>query len=658
MTHPNRQIPLCHLRAPGQPVRVTPALAAAHDELVASIRAHGLLQDLVVRAADGGTYTVVAGNRRLAALHALADHGDMAPDVLITCAVLVNGVADHEAALAENVVRVAMNRADQVTAFARLVDAGATASDIAVRFGVTTLMVERRLRLAHLAPRILDDYRSGAINEAQAQAYATTADHARQIEAYEWATEQYWSPQPGHITARLQAGMERSDSDLARFVGMDAYTAAGGNAEAALFVDYYVLSDVGLLQRLAGEQLAAIAKGLEGEWKWAEHTTGEVTYQMRTIYKQTRPTEIGAATEAEAARQAELQDLFDSYEGAEWDALDEDQQQQLAAAEKEFHAIEEAIGNRHEWAAEQKAGAGVLLYIGAAGAVARYEGLVKPGDPVPGREDPPDDDPDRGSLTPAAGAAGAAATTGSPEARKPKQRGYSQGLREAVTELRNAVLRDALCGAPDVARDLLSFNLLMSMKAGYDPDDDNAAGFHPDLPLSLRKETPPRLPVQGASAAMNGYLEAPRLDLPWFDKSKSIGELFEAYRLLDGATKDRLTAQVVAALLFSLPGDDGTRYDAHAAVEHELAPAYADELLHVDGDLWSVETMWNRLRKDQIIDECRPCLGDEWAAEAAKLKKGALAKDAAERMKAHPGWLPKGFLADAATRPEREPEGE
>ncbi|MDE0229262.1 MAG: hypothetical protein OXJ62_10485, partial [Spirochaetaceae bacterium] len=104
------------------------------------------------------------------------------------------------------------------------------------------------------------------------------------------------------------------------------------------------------------------------------------------------------------------------------------------------------------------------------------------------------------------------------------------------------------------------------------------------------------------------------------------------------------------------PGGEGSAYDAHAAIEAELAPAYADTLLNVcPQTCWSAETIWNRLRKDQIIDECRPVLGDEWAKEAAKLKKKELAEDAATRMREHPQWLPKGF--HAAARPELEPEG-
>ena len=654
-------IRLAELVGNGDDLRTTPAQANADAELRASILAHGLLEPLVVRQDAGGTWYVVAGHRRLRALKALAEAGQIPADRPIDCTILDEAVDTTEAALAENVVRVAMNRADQVTAFARLVDAGATVEEIAVRFGVTANMVERRLRLAHLEPTILDHYRHGRITEEIAQAFATTADRKRQIEAFEWADSQYYSVHPNNIIQRLQNGMARSDMGVARFVGMDAYSAAGGASEATLFEDYSVLSDVALLGRLADEKMQAIADSVPGAegWKWADYTVDNSINLMP--YTRLHADTISTATEAEDKRLSELADFMDSYDGADWEELDEEQQQRYRDAEAEVHRINAAIEGRNEWSAEQKAASGVLLHIKHDGSVGRFEGLVREGDPVPGRDDPPAADetaaaPAGGADSRFAGGSMGADAEAKDAEQAEKKKGYSQGLRESITELRNAVLRDALCGAPDVARDLLTFNLLLGMKAGYDDDDrDYSHHFYPDPPLSIRRETPQRLPVQGATGAMNAYLEPPKLDLPWFDKRLSVGELFERYRGLDSETKDRLTAQVVARLMYSRPGGDGTTYDCHAAIENELAPAYATELLSVcPQTCWSEETIWNRLRKDQIIDECRPRLGDEWAKEAGGMKKKALAEDAATRMREHPHWLPKGF--QAADRPEREPE--
>ena len=643
--HVKASINLNLLHSTKQAVRITPATEDAHDEMVASIRAHGLLQPLVVRA-EGNEFYVVAGSRRYAALLALANQGEIRQDEPINCNVLENGVDAAEASLAENVVRVAMNRADQVEAFARIAASGATPDDIAGRFGVTVRTVERRLRLAQLAPTILELFRAGEITEAVAQAYATTADHERQLAAYKWAGEQYWHPQPNHITAHLQKGMMRSDSPQARFVGMDAYNAAGGTSESTLFEDYSILGDSKLLRRLATEKFEGIVKSVEREWKWADPTIDEPTYNWRQGYTPLLPESEGEPTEEESKRVSELAELLDSYEGLEWEELDKEQQEKYDAAEQEIETIKAAVEARREWSAEQKAAAGVLLYLARDGSVARYEGQVREGDPVPGRDDA---GTDNGA---AAGSSGSSTTTGSgtTEDEKPKaKKGYSQGVQETVTELRNAVLRDAVRNAPDLAQDLLTFQLIVALKYGYDEDDDdNAVAFYPKtVPLSITKQIPARLEVPGASFAMTGYLGKPKLDLPWFDKTLAVGVLFELFRALPADEKAALTADVCAMLMYSLPGGEMGLYDPHTAVEAELQPDYAARLLAVDAEVWTDETMWARLRKDQILEECTPYLGENWLKEARQLKKAALAKDAATRMRAHPEWLPKGFHGPA-----------
>jgi ParB family transcriptional regulator, chromosome partitioning protein len=71
MTTTITTVALSKLTASKDNVRRTQSEAGL-TELCASIQAHGLLQNLTVRAAAKGRYEVVAGARRLAALHKLA----------------------------------------------------------------------------------------------------------------------------------------------------------------------------------------------------------------------------------------------------------------------------------------------------------------------------------------------------------------------------------------------------------------------------------------------------------------------------------------------------------------------------------------------------------------------------------------------------------
>src|SRR2546427_11439879 len=77
-----------------------------------------------------------------------------------------------------------MHPADQFEAFAALVAEGRPIEDIAADFSVTPLVVQRRLKLANVSPRLMEDYRADAVSLDQLMALAGTDDHAAQEAAY------------------------------------------------------------------------------------------------------------------------------------------------------------------------------------------------------------------------------------------------------------------------------------------------------------------------------------------------------------------------------------------------------------------------------------------------------------------------------------------
>lgn len=80
------------LRPTGRNVRKTPRMSI--PELAASIQGVGLLQNLIViPAADGEHYEVVAGGRRLAALKLLAKKHRIAKDWEVPCLQVADGTA-------------------------------------------------------------------------------------------------------------------------------------------------------------------------------------------------------------------------------------------------------------------------------------------------------------------------------------------------------------------------------------------------------------------------------------------------------------------------------------------------------------------------------------------------------------------------------------
>ena len=618
-------VALSLLQANGDDLRSNPASADADAELRASILAHGLLEPLVVRNREGDWY-VIAGHRRYRALRALADAGEIPADAPIDCTILAAGVDATEAALAENVVRVAMHPADQVTAFKRLVDEGATVEDIANRFGLAKVTVEKRLRLGNLAPESMVEYRAGNMNQEAAQAYASTADPEAQRRVFKEIADDYGHHRAHAILAKLQENAMRSDSALAKFVG-DDYHAAGGGAEITLFTDYSRWTDVELAERLAREKLERIVARLrEAGWKWAELYDGE-HWNVYQNYRQTHPQRHRRAPTVEEQAvldQAEALSTKWEAEGLDYDKLQPDEQREWDEASARADAVAEALEQR-TFTPEQKAGSGVLVYLGHDGEPVLKEGLVRKGDPVPGEA------PGR----PCGATAADAAHTGEAAPAKPK--GYSQKVQDNIMGLRNAVLRDVVREHPEVAQDALNFSLVLALFTGH------SHGFYPDMPIAMRRERNPRLPVEGASDELKQYIEDREWQPTFLSRSQSIGEMFEAFRTLPADAKDAVIAEVCARLLCDKPGGEDATYDLHAAIAQETNAAWATRLLAVDESAFSVATYWGKLRKDQIIAEARPYLGDEWAQGAEQLKKGQLAADAAKRMRAHPGWLPKGF---------------
>ena len=614
--HVKASINLNLLHSTKQAVRVTPASQDAHDEMVASIRAHGLLQPLVVRA-EGNEFYVVAGSRRYAALLALVNHGDLEPDAKINCTVLDNG-DDTETALAENTVRVAMHPADQATAFVKLAATGATAEDIGNRFGLPKRTVQQRLRLGTLAPVIIDAYRDGDIDHATAQAYATTADTERQVVVFEGYRGERWQPRAEQIVRKLQENRMRSDSELAKFVGSETYHDNGGASEATLFEDHSTFLDVELVERLAHEKMQRAADRITG-WKWVE-TNEEDAWEFRNSCNRVYP-KPGKPTEEEAVVIAEAEAFCEPLEDLEWEDFTPEQQAEYNRHAEAHKKAQKAVANRRTYTPEQMAHAGVLLHIDSNGKLEKMEGLVKKGDPMP----PGDERHDTG-------------TTGRDDGKKKeKPKGYPQGVQDSIMELRNAVLRSEVRASPEIAQDMLTFNMVLSLLTGYHGD----GGYYPHLPLGVRRDTPNRLPVPGASDEVTAYLDNPVWKPEFFDANKSMGEMFQAYRALSDEEKATITCAVVSRMLLSKP--TGAVGDVHSAIADELQTDYAARLLQVNPGIWSVETYWAKLRKDQIIAEATPYLGEDWATAASTMKKKDLAADAAERMRAHKHWLPKGF---------------
>ena len=144
-----------------QPRLALPPLAI--DELTASIREHGVLQPIIVRPTEPGSYEIVAGERRWRAVLSLG---------LPMIPAIVEAMSDEialEVAIIENLQREDLCPLDEAAIFARMTsELGYSIRKLAERIGKDKGYVENRLRLMH-APadiRALVAERSDTISHA------------------------------------------------------------------------------------------------------------------------------------------------------------------------------------------------------------------------------------------------------------------------------------------------------------------------------------------------------------------------------------------------------------------------------------------------------------------------------------------------------------
>ena len=375
-------VPLSRLvsRPTGRNVRKTPRMSI--PELAASIQRVGLLQNLIViAAADGEHYEVVAGGRRLAALKLLAKKRRISKEWEVPCLLVADGTA-RTASLTENVQLEAMHPADQFEAFAALVAEGRPIEDIAADFSVSPLVVQRRLKLANVSPRLLADYRAEAVTLDQLMALAITDDHAAQETAFYDAPT--WQRNPSQLRDRLtEREIDAYRHPLVHFVGLDTYGAAGGGVRRDLFAEGdagVYLTDAALLERLAQDKLAGIAAEMKSEgWAWVDVTPAVTHADLHAF--QRAPRERREPSKREAQRIEKLQTKLHELAAAVDDALDAEDEEKADALQEEGEAVGEQLqaleDGLQNYSPTVEAAAGAIVTIDRNGQAVIHRGLLR-----------------------------------------------------------------------------------------------------------------------------------------------------------------------------------------------------------------------------------------------------------------------------------------
>ncbi|EET5491222.1 ParB/RepB/Spo0J family partition protein [Escherichia coli] len=348
-------VPLASLIKSPLNVRTVPYSAESVSELAESIKGVGLLQNLVVHTLPGDRYGVAAGGRRLAALNMLAERGILPADWPVRVKVIPQELATA-ASMTENGQRRDMHPAEQIAGLRAMAQEGKTPAQIGDLLGYSPRHVQRMLKLADLAPVILDALAEDLITTEHCQALALENDTARQVQVFEAACQSGWGGKPEVQTIRrlvTESEVAVAGNSKFRFVGADAFS------PDELRTDLFSDDGDGYVDRVALdaallEKLQAVAEHLrEAEgWEWCAgrmEPVGECREDVGTYRCLPEPEAV--LTEAEEECLNELM--------ARYDAL-ENQCEESDLLEAEMKLMR-CMAKVRAWTPEMRAGSGVVV---------------------------------------------------------------------------------------------------------------------------------------------------------------------------------------------------------------------------------------------------------------------------------------------------------
>ncbi|HAX90653.1 MAG TPA: hypothetical protein DCY07_00385 [Rhodospirillaceae bacterium] len=613
-----QMIPLSQLVPSAANVRKT----GAHHEieaLAASIAAHGLLQNLQVRAVAKGKFEVVAGGRRLAALKSLVKQKTMTAKSEIPCHVL-NGEDAGEISLAENLLRLPMHPADQFEAFRAMSEAGKGVEDIAARFGTTVTTVRQRLKLAAVSPRLFELYRDDELSLDQLMAFTVSDDFEAQEAA--WFDSPAWRRDPQALRRALTASQVEADDLRVSFVGLEAYQKEGGGIFRDLFQPEHegYLTDPALLDRLVAQKLESEAAAVRHEgWGWVEIMPDfdhAALGGMGRVYPESKP--LAPDVQEEINHLSFRHDYLAEEYG---DEADEDMQAQL---EELLDKIEQLSETEEVWEPKVMAQAGAIVAIGHDGKTRVERGLVR-------RED-------KKTVASLQISERETNTSFDPAASLPSS------LVEALTAERTAALRVLL--KDNLAVSLASVAYALALPVFY--SRTSRADSCLDLRLAsrdLRLGADNGRPCKAADE-VDASLTAWEGQLP-----ERAEDLF-AWLLQQPAPTIMALIALCAAMSVNAVRGKQDRPNAPRLV-------HADELaaaLGLDMAAWwqpTKENFLGRVPKKLVLAAVAEAVSPQAAENLADLKKDALAAQAQERL-AGKGWLPALLRAPEFAEPEEE----
>jgi ParB family transcriptional regulator, chromosome partitioning protein len=643
------------------------------EDLAEDIARRKLLQSLNVRPildADGqetDMWEVPAGGRRYRALELLVKQKRLAKTAPIPCVVGEAGgeISAEEDSLAENVHRVALHPLDQFRAFQTLREQRKSEEEIAAIFFVSVNVVKQRLRLAAVSTKLLDVYADDGMSLEQLMAFSVTADQARQEQVWENVNKSGYD-EPYQIRRVLTERAVQASDKRARFVGLAAYEAAGGNVLRDLFEEDGGgwLEDITLLEHLVAEKLRSEAETIAAEgWKWIE-VAPSFPYGHDHGLRRLEGEPADLSTEEQVSLdvlQAEYTALQEKYEDA--DEMPDEVDTRLGELEEALAAFDD---RPHVFDAAAIARAGVFLSIDADGTLHVERGYVRREDEAAFVAATAEHNPEVGAATPGAddGDQSAPSVQGSiitlagqappDEEEDDAIRPLPDRLVMELTAHRTLALQDAVAARPHVAMTALLYKLCVdAFHRTYGPGCLEVGVRYVQLTVQA-----PELKESASAKSIAARHDAWKADVPADEAA-----LWDWLSTLDDASRLALLAHCISfgvnALFEKVDRHGGPGITTHG-LQRRLDQA--DRLARaVDLDMveagWrpTVDNYLGRVTKGRILDAVREARGESSAQLIDHLKKSEMAKEA-ERLLEGTGWLPEPLRLATVSSPSDGPD--
>jgi len=235
-----------------------PRQVFGEESLVAlseSVKERGVLQPVLVRPCPGGSYELIAGERRWRAAQLAG---------LEEVPAVVQPHEDRESleiALIENMAREDLNPIEEARACSLLVDElGLTREEVGRRVGRSRVAVSNLLRLLDLPDEVLDMLVEGRLTEGHGRALLTAPDHSDRRRLARSAVDEDWTVRETEARARETTRPPEATPKTSRDIHPDQEEAASRIGD--LFLRAFG-ADVKVKPRGAGYTVALTFESLD-----------------------------------------------------------------------------------------------------------------------------------------------------------------------------------------------------------------------------------------------------------------------------------------------------------------------------------------------------------------------------------------------------------